>query len=208
VHIELTTIVVNDYDDAIHFFQHILGFDLVDDSPSLTNDGRAKRWVVVRPPGAVTGHLLAKADGPTQLGGRPPGSQPRRILPPRRGLRHRPHADGRCRSRVHHCTRDEPYGRVAVFCDISGNRWDLVLRSAGAALPDGGAQELVDSCPTLLGQRFAVDQHQCGYTVVFTVMAQPMTVLPAPGGGTKIPFSRRITSSRAVAGRVSGTALT
>ncbi len=46
-------------------------------------------------------------------------------------------------------------------------------------MPDGGAQELVDSCPTLLGQRFAVDQHQCGYTVVFTVMAQPMTVLPA-----------------------------
>lgn len=46
MHIELTTIVVNDYDDAIHFVQHILGFDLVDDSPSLTNDGEAKRWVV------------------------------------------------------------------------------------------------------------------------------------------------------------------
>jgi predicted enzyme related to lactoylglutathione lyase len=22
--------------------------------------------------------------------------------------------------------RDQPYGRVAVFCDISGNRWDLL----------------------------------------------------------------------------------
>ncbi len=64
----------------------------------------------------------------------------------------------------------------------------VVLRSAGAALPDGGAQELVDSCPTLLGQRFAVDQHQCGYTVVFTVMAQPMTVLPAPAEGPRSRF--------------------
>ena len=44
------TIVVDDYDRAIEFFTGILGFDLAEDSPALTNDGRPKRWVVVRPP--------------------------------------------------------------------------------------------------------------------------------------------------------------
>jgi len=62
----LTTVVVSDYDPAIRFFVDELGFDLVEDSPALTNAGRPKRWVVVRPPGATTGLLLARADGPAQ----------------------------------------------------------------------------------------------------------------------------------------------
>src|SRR6516165_4950060 len=60
------TIVVDDYDRAIQFFTGVLGFDLAEDSPSLTNDGRPKRWVVVRPPGTETGILLARADGERQ----------------------------------------------------------------------------------------------------------------------------------------------
>jgi len=52
VHLGLVAIVVSEYDPAIRFFTDVLGFELVEDSPSLTNDGRAKRWVVVRPPGA------------------------------------------------------------------------------------------------------------------------------------------------------------
>src|SRR4051812_38481438 len=64
--IELITIVVDDYDPAIAFFCEVLGFELVEDSPSLTNDGRSKRWVIVRPRGAQTGILLAKADGDAQ----------------------------------------------------------------------------------------------------------------------------------------------
>ena len=59
-------IIVDDYDRAIAFFTGALGFDLVEDSPSLTNDGRAKRWVVVRPPGGETAILLAQADGERQ----------------------------------------------------------------------------------------------------------------------------------------------
>ena len=66
MHLALITIVVGDYDRAIAFFVDVLGFELVEDSPSLTNDGRPKRWVVVRPPGAVTGLLLARADGEAQ----------------------------------------------------------------------------------------------------------------------------------------------
>ena len=64
--LELVTIVVAEYDPAIAFFVDVLGFELASDSPSLTNDGRPKRWVVVRPPGATTGILLARADGPIQ----------------------------------------------------------------------------------------------------------------------------------------------
>ena len=64
--LELVTIIVDDYDPAIRFFVDILGFELVKDSSSLTNDGRPKRWVVVRPVGADTSILLARADGAQQ----------------------------------------------------------------------------------------------------------------------------------------------
>ena len=63
MHLEHFALIVEDYDAAIEFFVGVLGFELVEDSASLTNDGRPKRWVVVRPPGARTGLLLAQADG-------------------------------------------------------------------------------------------------------------------------------------------------
>jgi catechol 2,3-dioxygenase-like lactoylglutathione lyase family enzyme len=66
MNIALVAIVVDEYQPAIDFFVQALGFELSEDSPSLTNDGRPKRWVVVRPPGAETGLLLARADGDTQ----------------------------------------------------------------------------------------------------------------------------------------------
>jgi catechol 2,3-dioxygenase-like lactoylglutathione lyase family enzyme len=53
--IDLVTVVVDEYDPAIAFFVDVLGFELVEDSPSLTNHGRSKRCVVVRPPGPETG---------------------------------------------------------------------------------------------------------------------------------------------------------
>ena len=65
-HLELTTIIVADYDEAIDFFTIVLDFGLTEDVPSLTNDGRPKRWVVVTPKGGTTGILLAKADGEAQ----------------------------------------------------------------------------------------------------------------------------------------------
>ena len=65
-HLELIALVVGDYDRAIEFFVDTLGFELIEDIPSLTNDGRPKRWVVVRPVGGVTGILLAHADGDRQ----------------------------------------------------------------------------------------------------------------------------------------------
>lgn len=67
VRIEHTALIVENYDDAIRFFVDALGFVLAEDSPATTNDGRPRRWVVVRPPEAQTGLLLAEADGKEQV---------------------------------------------------------------------------------------------------------------------------------------------
>jgi catechol 2,3-dioxygenase-like lactoylglutathione lyase family enzyme len=119
--------VVEDYDPAIEFFVGVLGFDLVEDSPSLTNDGRPKRWVVVRPPHAQTGLLLARADGPSQVV--VVGQQ----VAERVGFFLRVDDFKTSYQRmvdagVEFLTtpRSEPYGEVAVFRDITGNRWDLL----------------------------------------------------------------------------------
>jgi catechol 2,3-dioxygenase-like lactoylglutathione lyase family enzyme len=125
--LELVTIIVADYDPAIAFFVDVLGFELVEDVPSLTNDGRAKRWVVVRPPRAQTGMVLARGDGDVQraaIGQQCAG----RVGFFLRVDDFEVHYE-RMRTRgVAFLTtpRDEPYGRVAVFCDLCGNRWDLL----------------------------------------------------------------------------------
>lgn len=125
--IDLVTLVVADYDPAIAFFTGILGFELVEDAPSLTDDGRPKRWVVVRPPGAQTGILLARADGQRQdaaVGDQVAGRVGFFLRVDDFGAVHRRMVD----AGVEFVTppRTEPYGRVAVFRDIAGNRWDLL----------------------------------------------------------------------------------
>jgi catechol 2,3-dioxygenase-like lactoylglutathione lyase family enzyme len=127
MYIEQVTVIVDDYDTAIEFFVTKLGFELVEDSPALTNDGRRKRWVLVRPPSATTALLLAQADGEAQQ--RAVGQQ----FAGRVGLFLRVDdfqtAYDRMRQNgVEFVTepRDQAYGRVAVFHDISGNRWDLL----------------------------------------------------------------------------------
>ena len=127
VRLDLVTIVVEDYDEAIAFFVDALGFGLTEDAPSLTNDGRPKRWVVVRPPDGGTGLLLARADGPDQE--RAIGDQ----VAGRVGFFLRVDDFDSSYARmiafgVPFVTspRDEPYGRVAVFTDVAGNRWDLI----------------------------------------------------------------------------------
>jgi catechol 2,3-dioxygenase-like lactoylglutathione lyase family enzyme len=127
VHLEQLALIVDDYDEAIGFFVDALGFELVEDSPALTNDGRPKRWVVVRPPGAATGLLLARADGERQAGA--VGDQ----FAGRVGLflrvdDFRAQYERMRRAGVEFVSepREEPYGQVAVFLDVSGNRWDLL----------------------------------------------------------------------------------
>ena len=127
MHLEQIAVIVDDYDSAIAFYVDVLGFELVEDSPSLTNDGRPKRWVVVRPPGAQTALLLAQADGERQAGA--VGDQ----FAGRVGLFLRVDDFEAAYERMRAAgveffcePRDEPYGRVVVFADVAGNRWDLL----------------------------------------------------------------------------------
>src|SRR5579863_1732806 len=64
--LELVSFIVKDYDEAIAFFVDVLGCELEEDSASLDGDNQPKRWVVVRPPGAGCGILLAQARGKEQ----------------------------------------------------------------------------------------------------------------------------------------------
>lgn len=128
--LQMITIVVDEYDSAIAFFVGSLGFELVEDQLAWTNAGQPKRWVVVRPPGAQTSILLARADGADQdsaVGNQTGGrvgfflqvddfeTTYRKMLD--RGVR------------FVRAPRTEPYGRIAVFLDIAGNRWDLLAPS-------------------------------------------------------------------------------
>ena len=127
MYLGLAAIVVDDYDSASRFFTDALGFELAEDSPALTSDGRPKRWVVVKPRGAVTGLLLARADGDDQaavVGNQTAG---------RVGFFLHVEDFGTACARmtaagVRFLTepRTEPYGQVAVFRDIAGNKWDLI----------------------------------------------------------------------------------
>jgi catechol 2,3-dioxygenase-like lactoylglutathione lyase family enzyme len=126
-YLDLVAVIVDDYDEAITFFVDVLGFDLVEDQPSLTNDGGPKRWVVVRPKGGGTGLLLAQADGEAQK--EAVGSQ----FAGRVGLFLRVDDFDETYRRLKEAgvefvsePRSEAYGKVAVFLDFLGNKWDLL----------------------------------------------------------------------------------
>lgn len=119
-------LLVRDYDEAIAWYTGILGFDLVED----TDLGEGKRWVRVRPRGAQeTCLLLAKASGEQQEShvGSQAGGRVMLFLD----------TDNFARDYAAYLAqsvefegepRHEPYGTVAVFKDLYGNRWDLIER--------------------------------------------------------------------------------
>ena len=122
--IATVALVVADYDAAIRFFCDRLGFALVEDTPL----GGGKRWVVVGPPGARGARLLlARASDERQsaaIGGQA-GGRVGFFL----------ETDDFARDfaaftergvRFFEAPRHEPYGIVAVFEDLCGNKWDLI----------------------------------------------------------------------------------
>lgn len=126
-HLHLVALVVGDYDRAIRFFVDMLDFDLLEDVPSTTNDGRPKRWVVVRPKGGETGILLARADGAQQE------AAVGRQFAGRVGMFLRVDDFDATYRRLRDAgvtfvtqPRLEAYGRIVVFQDLEGNRWDLL----------------------------------------------------------------------------------
>ena len=121
-------LLVRDDDEAIAYFTQTLGFDLIEDSPSIDREGRQKRWVLIAPPGSTgTQILMAKASTPEEAAriGNQTGGRVFLFL----------HTDDFWRDframqerGVRFCEepREESYGTVVVFEDLYGNRWDLL----------------------------------------------------------------------------------
>ncbi len=131
-HIAAVTLLVPDYDKAIAYYVGKLGFRLVED----TALSAAKRWVVVAPPGrGETGLLLAQADSPNQRQaiGNQTGGRVFLILKTddfdRDFARFK-----RAGIEFLEDPRLEAYGKVVVFRDAFGNKWDLIEPLANQAL--------------------------------------------------------------------------
>jgi len=117
-------VLVKDYDEAINFYVNKLDFELIED----TELSDVKRWVVVSPPGATEcSLLLAKAANENQLAavGNQTGGRVFFFL----------YTDDFDRDYKKYSSReiefisgpdDMEYGKVAVFKDIYGNKWDLI----------------------------------------------------------------------------------
>jgi catechol 2,3-dioxygenase-like lactoylglutathione lyase family enzyme len=120
----LTTLVVNDYDEAITYYTQKLGFTLLEDTV-LTE---TKRWVRIATPGSTgCALLLAKAANPEQRSrvGNQTGGRVAFFLYTDDFL-----ADYRTllNNQVNfvRLPKEETYGTVAVFEDLYGNLWDLI----------------------------------------------------------------------------------
>ncbi|MFK3983654.1 VOC family protein [Micromonospora sp. NPDC050397] len=138
-HLGLVTLVVRDYDEAIAFYVDRVGFTLVEDTPR----GGGVRWVVVAPPGSTeTALLLARAGNPEQAArvGDQTGGRVALFLNTDDFDRdhRRMTASG---VRFVEPPRHEPYGSVAVFEDLYGNRWDLIEPRTAAIQPRTAAQD-------------------------------------------------------------------
>jgi catechol 2,3-dioxygenase-like lactoylglutathione lyase family enzyme len=128
-------LVVRDYDEAVAYFTQSLGFHVVEDSPSKDRQGGDKRWVLIAPAGSAgTKLLLAKASTPEEASrvGNQTGGRVFLFL----------HTDDFWRDYramtdrgVKFCEspRQEPYGTVAVFQDLYGNKWDLLQLKNGSS---------------------------------------------------------------------------
>jgi catechol 2,3-dioxygenase-like lactoylglutathione lyase family enzyme len=122
--IALVAIVVGDYDEAIAWYTGKLGFTLVEDTPMTPG----KRWVVIKPPGdGGTALLLAKAANEPQKQAISRQTGGRVFLFLHTDDFRRDHAAYKRRGVAFvEGPRQEPYGTVAVFTDLYGNRWDLI----------------------------------------------------------------------------------
>jgi len=121
-------LVVRDYDEALAFFIHSLGFTLIEDTVAKDRLGNDKRWILVSPPGSRgTSLLLAQASTPEEASrvGNQTGGRVFLFL----------HTDDFWRDyremlargvKFTKAPRQEAYGTVAVFEDLYGNKWDLL----------------------------------------------------------------------------------
>jgi len=120
-------LVVRDYDEAIDFYVKVLDFIMIEDTPV---ESQNKRWVLLTPPGATESCLLlARAVGEEQTSriGNQTGGRVFLFLHTDDFWRDFRRYKGRGVVFVRE-PKEEPYGTVAVFEDLYGNRWDLLQR--------------------------------------------------------------------------------
>jgi catechol 2,3-dioxygenase-like lactoylglutathione lyase family enzyme len=125
----MITLVVPDYDEAIAYYAGVLGFALVEDSEVSAE----KRWVVVAPGGGAK-LLLAKASSAEQAAivGNQAGGRVGLFL--ETSDFDSTFADYSAAGvKFLETPRTEPYGRVVVFADLYGNKWDLIEPATGMA---------------------------------------------------------------------------
>ena len=118
------SILVDDYDEAIDFYTQKLDFELLSDEKL----SEKKRWVLVKPRGnGDCAILLARADGELQrtFVGNQSGGRVFLFMTTdnfdRDVMNLRAH-----NVRIVREPSDEVYGRVMVFEDLYGNKWDLI----------------------------------------------------------------------------------
>jgi len=119
------TLLVRDYDEAIAFYTGKLRFIVVEDSPM----GRGRRWVVLAPPGSVESRVqLARAKNPQEEAAVGRQAAGRVFLFLHTDDFGRDHREMKERGVTFIGEpRHEGYGTVAVFEDLYGNRWDLLM---------------------------------------------------------------------------------
>ena len=125
----MMTILVDTYDRGIEYFTNSLGFSLIEDSVLSPE----KRWVVIAPNQSEGARiLLAQATSPSQVAaiGNQTGGRVGLFL-------YTDDFDGdysRMLARgvdFIETPRAEKYGKVALFRDIFGNKWDFIEGVAG-----------------------------------------------------------------------------
>jgi catechol 2,3-dioxygenase-like lactoylglutathione lyase family enzyme len=130
--ISTVALLVPDYDAGIAFFVGVMGFALLSD----IDQGGGKRWVTVAPPDGGTALLLARAVGPEQMAavGNQHGGRVGFFLTVADfdAMHARMVAGGVVFAEA---PRTEAYGRVAVWRDPFGNRWDLIGGGVGFSHP-------------------------------------------------------------------------
>ena len=120
----LIALVVDDYDEAIHYYTSVLKFKLIED----TVMSETKRWVVIAPEGSNgTSLLLAKASTEEQKSriGNQTGGRVFLFLHTDDIRRDYDFLKSKNVKFVREMT-DESWGTVAVFADKYGNLWDLI----------------------------------------------------------------------------------
>ena len=123
-HIAALALLVPGYDEAIAYYVGKLGFELCED----TALSATRRWVIVAPPGhSETGLLLAQADSPEQRAAIGNQSGGRVFLILKTDDFDRDYARFK-KAGIEFLEepRREAYGKVVVFRDAFGNKWDLI----------------------------------------------------------------------------------